>query len=148
MAGGLTIELPWPAREVWPNYRQSHHWRTYAGPVKAQREEAWALALQAGAKAAELPEGHIALDVEFFPPDRRYRDDDGCIGAFKSARDGIADALGVDDRRFKPVYWFQEPSKPGKIIVRIHCGQPCGQSVDSSPFSTVEPIAPSTAHGG
>lgn len=114
------IVLPWPAREVWPNYRQSHHWRSYAPAVKAQREYAhwWTLKHLADGAREHLPE-RIPIDVEFYPPDRRNRDDDGCIGAFKSARDGIADALGVDDKRFKATYWFMPAEKPGKIVVRF-----------------------------
>lgn len=39
--------------------------------------------------------------MTFYPPDRRYRDDDNMISAFKHGRDGVALALGVDDRRFR-----------------------------------------------
>lgn len=115
----MVITLPWPAREVWPNWRQSHHWRTYADKVAAQRKEAWALALAAGVRASMLPPDRILIEVEFVPPDRRHRDDDGCIGAFKSARDGIADALGVNDWCLRVTYQFGEPEKPGRIVVRL-----------------------------
>lgn len=138
MGREVIIELPWPAREVWPNYRQSHHWSAFTKARKTQRELAslltkaakpvpQTLRLRANEYGIISPqaipsEGRVPIHVEFHPPDRRNRDDDGCIGAFKSARDGIADALGIDDKRFKPVYWFMEPCKPGKIIVRI--GEP------------------------
>lgn len=122
----IVIELPWPAKEVWPNFRQSHHFRSYAPKVKAQRENAERLtkALPATAEdhATLVGDGRIKIHVEFYPPDRRHRDDDGMIGAFKSARDGIADALNVDDRRFRATYWFMEPCKPGKIVVRLGAG--------------------------
>lgn len=116
----IELELPWPAKEVWPNYRQSHHWSSFTKARKAQREYAhwWTLKHLTDGQKDHLPD-RIQIHVEFYPPDRRNRDDDGCIGAFKSARDGIADALAVDDKRFKPVYWFMEPEKPGKIVVKI-----------------------------
>jgi len=33
--------------------------------------------------------------------------------------DGIADALGVNDSRFVPHYHFCDPTKPGRIEIRI-----------------------------
>ena len=45
-------------------------------------------------------EGRLHLWIDFYPPDRRARDDDNMIASFKSGRDGIADALGIDDKRF------------------------------------------------
>lgn len=87
--------------------------------VKRQRIDAWAITIHETHGANILGDERIPINVEFYPPDRRNHDDDGCIGAFKSARDGIADALGVDDKRFRAVYWFMEPEKPGKIVVRI-----------------------------
>jgi hypothetical protein len=42
----------------------------------------------------------LELSLNFYPRDRRKRDDDNLIASFKSGRDGIADALGVDDVNF------------------------------------------------
>jgi len=115
----VVARLPWPAREVWPNFRQSHHWRKYARPVKLQRAEAYGLALAAGARPLSL--AVIPIAVHFAPPDRRHRDDDGMVGAFKSARDGIADALRCDDRDMRATYVFgdPDPAKRGFIEVTI-----------------------------
>lgn len=119
----IVLELPWPAKEVWPNYRQSHHWRSYEGPVKVQRAEARAIARRCQPEQADYELltglGRIPIEVEFYPPDRRHRDDDGMVGAFKSARDGIADALNVNDRRFQAMYRVMEPEKPGRVVMRI-----------------------------
>ncbi len=46
-------------------------------------------------------DGDIHLWIDFYPPDRRHRDDDNMIAAFKSGRDGLADALKVNDKRFR-----------------------------------------------
>lgn len=119
----MKIILPWPDKRVFPNWRQSHHWRTYAEPVKAQRADSCVLATLAlplsEKRALRATEGRIDISVTFYPPDKRNRDDDGLIGAFKSARDGIADALGIDDRCFRPVYYFADPEKPGRIEVDL-----------------------------
>ena len=91
----MAIELSWPPKELSPNARV--HWAKKAKAAKAYRLECFLIAKAAGIKA---PEGKILWTVEFFPPSRRAYDDDNLLARMKSARDGIADALGVDDRRF------------------------------------------------
>lgn len=107
-----TIELPWPAPVLFPNRKAATHWSKIGRVAKLARAYAFAIALQAKAK------GRIT-GVSFFPPDRRTRDDDGMIGAFKHYRDGIADATKVDDKHYRPAYAFLEPVAGGKIVVTI-----------------------------
>lgn len=64
-------------------------------------------------------EGRLDLIVSFYPPDKRYRDDDNMVGSFKTLRDGLADAFGVNDRRFRAHYFFHDPDRPGRIEVEI-----------------------------
>jgi hypothetical protein len=33
--------------------------------------------------------------------------------------DGIADALGVNDRRFLPMFHYAEPTKESKVVIAI-----------------------------
>ena len=111
------ISLPWPAKELSPNARV--HWSVRAKAAKAYREQAYYLA-----RNAHLPhvafDGPIGFQVKFCPPDKRHRDDDNLISAFKAARDGIADALGVNDRRFAASYLFDPtPIKGGAVIVTV-----------------------------
>lgn len=116
----ICVVLPWPDKRVSPNYRQSHHWRSYAPAVKAQRDMAHQLTLAAIMPTRPTFDAErIPVEVNFYPPDRRNRDEDGMIGSAKSALDGIADALRVDDKRFKALYFFHAPAKPGRIEVRI-----------------------------
>lgn len=119
----MTITLPWPNKRLSPN--ASVHWAATSRLKRNARQEA-ALHTRAalgpsvktiGTTLAES--GSIALKVTFFPPDRRHRDDDNMIGSFKAARDGLADALGVDDRKFRPQYHFAEPCKPGRIEITL-----------------------------
>lgn len=114
-AGNITdalLELPWPPKELTPNARRRNHWRVTQRHSKQYRETcAWLT------KAARLR--GVIVGVEFFPPDRRKRDDDGMIGAFKAGRDGVADALGCDDHTFRPTYKLGDPVKGGKIVVEI-----------------------------
>lgn len=123
----MKIVLPWPDSRLTPNAKRRLHWRSYQPAIKAGREAARLLTFDAMQKhlatqAHFAGEGPLSFTVRFFPPDRRRRDDDGMIGAFKHARDGIADALGVDDRRFRPHYFFEEAEKPGRVEIEVGCG--------------------------
>lgn len=117
----MRVILPWPDRRLSPNARI--HWRAKA-PVtaKARKDAAYLTydAMPAGAREVRQHfsgEGPISYQVTFYPPDKRHRDDDSMIAMLKAARDGIADALGVNDRRFRPQYYFEEPCKPGRVEV-------------------------------
>lgn len=96
----------------------------YRPAEKADRHAGFLFTLDALVKAclsvaAFAGTAPIDMTVTFYPPDRRHRDDDGMIGAFKHMRDGIADALRVNDRRFRPTYAFGEPEKPGRVEVTL-----------------------------
>ena len=110
------IDLPWPSPALSPNARG--HWSKRAKAAKAYRLECFLIAKAAGIKA---PEGKILWTVEFFPPSRRAYDDDNLLARMKSARDGIADALGVDDRRFVTQFSISdEVVKGGAVRVSIN----------------------------
>jgi crossover junction endodeoxyribonuclease RusA len=103
------IALPWPARELSPNARV--HWAKKSKAAKAYRRTCHLLTKAAGVVA---PQGPVMLLLEFCPPNRQRRDDDNCLAAFKSGRDGLADALGIDDSRF-----VTQPVQGGAVMVRI-----------------------------
>lgn len=91
------VTLPWPPAELSPNWRG--HWAK-----KARAASRYRMACGWACKAAGLraPDSlMIALHLEFVQPDRRRRDDDNLVAATKAGRDGIADALGIDDNRFR-----------------------------------------------
>jgi crossover junction endodeoxyribonuclease RusA len=115
----VKLTLPWPDKRLSPNARV--HFRELARVKKSAREEsAWETVMQLSPTtrgAIALESERIPMVVTFFPPDRRQRDDDNAIAAFKSLRDGIADALKVDDRRFRPEYHFADPEAPGRVEV-------------------------------
>lgn len=122
----LRIALPWPDKRLSPNARL--HWRQKSEVVKRARwDAAYALLEAAGGslsaiRAALGSEGRIPLSFRFYPPDRRLRDDDNAIASMKAARDGLADALGVNDRRFRSSYEFAEPEKPGRVEIEVGHG--------------------------
>jgi crossover junction endodeoxyribonuclease RusA len=110
-----SFTLPWPPADLLPNKRL--HWTKKSKAAKQYRAACYYTAVQQRA-APWLFEGDIDLDLEFFPPDRRKRDDDGMIAAFKSGRDGLADALKIDDNRFKGRYKIS--SEIGGMI-KVNC---------------------------
>ena len=110
------IELQWPPKELNPNKRK--HWSVKANAAKLYRDDCNMLTIQARASVPE-GDGPIPMTIDFYPPDKRHRDDDNMISAFKTGRDGLADALGVNDRRFSPVYRFNDSVKGGRIVVTL-----------------------------
>lgn len=100
----LIIKLPFPDAALFPNRKNGKHWTATAGPKVAQKFEGYNLT-KAAMKAAGPQEWseHIPLSLLYIMPDKRHRDMDNCLAASKALLDGMADALGVNDKRFKPI---------------------------------------------
>lgn len=79
------------------------------------------LAFEAGWKGAPLPEGRLHLWVDFYQkPHKVLPDDDNMVRRFKPYRDGIAQVLGIDDRRFIIHPFVSDERRPGgQVVVRI-----------------------------
>jgi len=115
------LMLLWPSRDLHPNARVHYHRKAKA--AKAARQEGMVIALASGWHRFTLPEGRLHLWIDFYPPDKRRRDDDGLLASFKPYRDGIADALQIDDNRFvSHPYVKDEVRKGGEVRVRITGG--------------------------
>ena len=113
------VTLPWPPSELSPNART--HWRKKAPITKAYKHACWTLCKEAAITAIPGYEGRLHLWITFYPPDRRHRDDDNMIAAFKAGRDGLALAIGVDDKRFV-CHPFVSTEIGGMVRVRISTG--------------------------
>lgn len=95
----LQVQLPWPARALWANGGHGHY-MARAKAKKAYRDTAYVLSLQA--RLMLVPDGaEPRVALEFCPPTRRNRDQDNLVAAMKSGLDGIAQALAVNDSRFR-----------------------------------------------
>ncbi len=121
----LKVVASWPDKRLNPNWKRSHHWSRYSHQIKVQREEGSASVLEQlhGGRAdvdALTKDGRIPLAIRFVPPNRIARDDDGMLGAIKALRDGMAQALGVDDSRFRVASLdIAAPEKPGCVEIMI-----------------------------
>lgn len=108
--------LSWPAQALWVNRRA--HWATKHRAQKAQKNEAWVMALAAGWKRAPADATSVLINLTFCAPTRTSRYDlDGALSACKGALDGLAEGLGVDDSTFIPTLRKGEKCKAGGVIV-------------------------------
>ena len=116
----LRVELDFPAPELFPNRSKGKHWATLHKHKTAARESAYWQTLAVMKSMRHLTAHEFFLTITFEMPDKRHGDADNCLAAAKSALDGVASALAVDDSRFNPLIIFRKPGKkPGKMIVQI-----------------------------
>lgn len=110
------IVVPFPPSSLSGHAKGNSRWRKIAD-TKRYRACAKAAALEAKAVAPE-GKGDITIRVRFVPPDRRG-DRINFPNRMKPIFDGIADALGVNDSRFLPLFEYAEPEKPGRVEIEV-----------------------------
>ena len=115
----IEISYPWFPKELSPNSRC--HWAVKSRAAKAYRRTGELLTKVAFAKSPVIfGDGKIHLFIDFYPPDKRLRDADNCYSACKNLMDGIADAIGVNDRRFVGHPFLRdEVVKGGEVRIRF-----------------------------
>lgn len=102
-----SVIFPWPPKTLSPNGRP--HFMVLAQAKKAYRAACKREALSQGLIAPKAPCGPVsglagsklAVHLTFYPPNKARRDLDNCLAAMKSGLDGLADAIGVDDSKWK-----------------------------------------------
>lgn len=113
------IELPFPAKILWPNGR-GHHMARHR---ETKKHKTWAFnAMLAELRGHPMPAGtkRFQLIATFYPKTRHEIDKDNASASLKAYQDGISAALGVNDKRFEvPVVMFGEPVKGGKVVIEI-----------------------------
>ena len=116
----ISVTLPFPCRELNPNFKRSHGWWTYQRKSKLAFQEGFTEArLQGVKKITGSKPKMIDAILHITPPDNRRRDDDNMEGACKHHRDGIAQALGVDDVTWRVMRVVHKPEAPGKIVFEL-----------------------------
>lgn len=123
MAGGIAIELGWPAPELSPNARV-HPLVRHRFAKAAKVEARWVTMIARPLRYAP-PEGDIPLKIVAHPPKNwRTGDRDNLVARLKSHIDGIAKALGINDRRFEsPTVEWGDKCERGKVIIIVGSGQ-------------------------
>lgn len=99
----MIITLPWPDMSLMPNRKNGRHWGgTQTAKVRA-RQDGYYAAKQAMGKHQITSAERMPISITFAAPDRRARDIDNLLACIKPQIDGIAQALGVDDKNFRPL---------------------------------------------
>lgn len=111
----IIIDLPWPPKELSPNARID---RRKVAPIKKKhRADCY---LMARAATRERISGRHHITLMFYPPnDWRMRDLDNLLASMKSGLDGVADALGINDREFDPLTVSMASEKGPRVRLTI-----------------------------
>jgi crossover junction endodeoxyribonuclease RusA len=119
----LTVTLPFPNPDLMPNRRLGKHWAQTNGAKSKAYDDAYMLtyqAMQSFRGQWHPTSGRVPVTLTFLPPDKRRRDLDNLLAASKSALDGVAAALHMDDREFEPVTLKRgDPALNGALVVEI-----------------------------
>lgn len=99
----LTITLPWPDSRLMPNRKNGRHWTSTQDAKIRARQDGYFAALAALSRSQCDITGRVHMRVTFCSPDGRHRDLDNMLAWIKPQVDGIAKALGIDDRLFCPI---------------------------------------------
>jgi crossover junction endodeoxyribonuclease RusA len=114
----MQIELPFPAKILWPNGR-GHHMAKHRA-FKSHKGWSWAAATAEVGPGFRYAVERVQWSVTFYPKTRNEIDEDNAAASLKAYQDGLAQALGVNDSIFaRPTIHFGEPVKGGKCVVTI-----------------------------
>ncbi len=112
----MQIILDFPPADLFPNRSKGKHWAVMHKSKTTYRESSyWATKQQAG--GWKHGGGDLHLTLTFHMPDKRHRDADNCLAAAKAGLDGMADALGVNDRHFQPITIYRIAGASEKRLV-------------------------------
>ena len=111
------LEIPWPSPKLSPNARE--HWTVTSKAKKLYRARCRAIGESVGLGYLKGSENAVRVDLLFFPPDKRARDWDNMLASIKAGLDGLADAMGVDDSRWRVGFEVVEPVKGGRVMVEV-----------------------------
>lgn len=112
-----SITLPYPHKILWPNGARRNR---YAIAREVKKHRHWAATATRAAKWI-APEGTPQVTITVHPkPTGPHPDKDNVSSSAKSYLDGIADALGVNDRTFEtPRVVFGERCPGGAFVLSI-----------------------------
>lgn len=112
------IVLPFPPASLSGHANGNSHWGK-SSITKRWRDDAHLAAKASGFRMIDDDgQSDIAVLVSFYPPDRRS-DRTNFPNRMKPIFDGLADFLGVNDKRFVPEYFYCPVAKPGRIEIRL-----------------------------
>ncbi len=112
----VLIELPWPAKILWPNGRG--HWAAKHREFQKHKQWAFLAAKAVHPDMERWANGRLQWSVTFYPKTKHPIDRDNAIASLKAYQDGLADAMFVNDSLFDiPTIHFAEPVKNGRVVI-------------------------------
>lgn len=118
MAAGGLITLSWPSRDLSPNGRV-HYMRLHRAKKTAKMA---AFVLTKAAYLSAPDDGLIYIHITAYPKTKTQPDADNFLASVKGHLDGIAQAMNVDDKRFRPTIEISEKTG-GYFTVEILRGK-------------------------
>ncbi len=118
----ISVTLAWPDDRLWPNTMTRNRYALARLRSEQRTAAAWATvdALRGAAFVKHKKGARYAVHITAHSPTKRTRDDDNLLAALKSARDGVADMLGVNDKHWDAgtVTW-DAPTPRGGIVYTV-----------------------------
>ena len=117
----MIIELNYTDKNLMPNKKNGRHWAETLNAKKASSYEAFIctkLKIQSTKPVIEKNKS-IALTINYVQKDNRHRDLDNLLAASKASIDGIAQALGIDDKLFEPITILRSKDTAAKMIINL-----------------------------
>lgn len=153
----MKIELPFPSSLLsgngsdfggskWNKIKATKQHREWARLATLEARGSERHFLEDGVALTEGDKADIPITIRFIPPNNRG-DRVGYPYRMKAYFDGIADALGVNDRRFHPCFIFCEAEKPGRVEVFINMSNGKVQNYSQGTFcaESCQPVKGKTA---
>lgn len=117
----MIVTLPYPDKRLWPNGSRSNR-HAISRLKKAARHAAGWAAIEYRSKHGlpDYGEGKLSVRLTVYAlPKGPLPDADNCVAAVKAYLDGIAEQIGVNDRRFAaPLVEFGKP-RTGHISIEV-----------------------------
>lgn len=117
----MIIELTYPNKALMPNRKNGKHWGATLNEKAVANYAAFIVTkLKVNTFNPVIKQNElIPLTINFVQIDNRKRDLDNLLAAAKASLDGMAKALGVDDRVFEPITILRSKDTVSKMIVTL-----------------------------
>jgi crossover junction endodeoxyribonuclease RusA len=113
----MQLDLPYPHKALWPNGR-AHHFDKHRR-FKAHRWWAVMAAKEAGASPT-LGDGLVAVAITCYGRAKGpLPDADNVVAAAKAYIDGIAAAIGVDDKHFAAPTVAYGATRTARFVIKV-----------------------------
>ena len=115
----ITIILPWPDSQLMPNRKNGRHWTSTQDAKTRAKQDGYFATMSAFMASHPQITDRVHTRVTFVAPDNRARDLDNLLASIKPHLDGIAKALGIDDKLFRPITIDAQVDKQKRGFVMV-----------------------------